>query len=106
MESTVQQEILLITSSSLAKNNLCEKEGSEPGKLFSTIEQLENACWNGMLQEFLPGLILTVKGKTLLLWEIQTANSFLHIDLCDQPQFSDKEYSVDPYFFLNYLNCN
>jgi hypothetical protein len=106
MENRIQQEILLMTGSSLSKRNLCENDNSGNSRLLSTIEQLENACWNGMLEEFLPGLILTIKGKTLLLWEIQNANNFLHIDLCDQPQFLNKEHSVDPYFFLSYLNCN
>jgi hypothetical protein len=105
MENTVQQEILLMTNSSLSKRSLCDKNNSE-GKLFSTTEQLEQACWNGMLDEFLPGLVLTIKGKTLFLWEVQNANNFLHIDLCDQIPSLNKDSSIDPYIFLNHLHYN
>jgi hypothetical protein len=106
MKNSVQQEILLMTNSSLSKRSFCEKNSTEASSGFSNVERLENACWNGMLEEFLPGMILTVEGKTLLLWEIQNAKSFLHIDLCDQPNFINKELSIDPYLFLNHLNYN
>jgi hypothetical protein len=106
MKNSIQQEILLMTNSSLSKRNLCERNSSESGKSFSNVERLEHACWNGMLDEFLPGLVMHFEGKTLFMWEIQTAKSFLHIDLCDQIPSSDKEYSIDPYIFLNHLNYN
>ena len=96
-----------MTNSSLSKRNLCEtKDSNTNARPFSNIERLEQACWDGMLEEFLPGLVECVEGKTLLLWEIQTANSFLHIDLCDRPCFSQKERSIDPYLFINHLYYN
>ena len=106
MKNTVQQEILLMTNSSLSKRNFCETNNAESGKHFSNIERLEQACWNGMLDEFLPGLVMHLEGKTLFLWEIQTAKNFLHIDLCDQIPSPDKECSIDPYIFLNHLQYN
>lgn len=106
MKNTVQQEILLMTNSSLSKRNLCERNNSESSKLLANVERLEQACWNGMLDELLPGLMVKVEGKTLFLWEVQAANSFLHIDLCDQPKFSNTGYSIDPYIFINYLHYN
>ena len=106
MKNTMQQEILLMTNSSLSKRNLCEKNSSESANHFSNVERLEQACWNGMLDDFLPGLVIKAEGKTLFLWEIQAANSFLHIDLCDELAFPNKEFSVDPYFFLNHLYYN
>ena len=105
MKNSVQQEILLMTNSSLSKTNLCEKNNTE-GKHSSSVERLEQACWNGMLDEFLPGLVMHIEGRTLFLWEIQTAKSFLHIDLCDQVPSSANEHSIDPYIFLNELNPN
>ena len=106
MKSTVQQEILLMTNSSLSKTNLCEKNNKESGKHFSNAEKLEQACWNGMLAEFLPGIVMHIEGKTLFMWEIQTAKNFLHIDLCDQMPSSEKEHSIDPYIFMDTLNFN
>lgn len=106
MKSSVQQEILLMTNSNLSKRNLCEKNSNEAGKHFSNVERLEQACWNGMLDEFLPGLVMHIDGKTLFLWEIQSAKNFLHIDLCDQMPSAEKEHSIDPYVFLDHLNEN
>jgi len=106
MKNSVQQEILLMVNSSLSKRNFSEKSNSEASKQFSNVERLENACWNGMLEEFLPGLIEKVDGKTLFLWEIQNAKSFLHIDLCDQPNAIEREFSIDPNYFLNHLFYN
>ena len=106
MKNTVQQEILLMTNSSLSKRNLCEKNSTESGKHFSNVERLEQACWNGMLDEFLPGLVMHIEGRTLFMWEIQSAKSFLHIDLCDRPDFSNEEFSIDPYFFLKHIHYN
>jgi len=103
MEKTVQQEILLMTNSSLSKTNLCEKNSSEEGRRISNAERLEQACWNGMLDEFLPGLVERVEGKTLFLWEIQNGKNFLHIDLCERPDFINEESSIDPYIFLKHL---
>jgi hypothetical protein len=106
MANTVQQEILLMTDSSLSKRNLCEKNSAEADRLYSNAERLEQACWNGMLEDFLPGLLVKVKDRKLFLWAIQNAKSFLHIDLCDQPGFLNRESSVDPYIFVNHLHYN
>jgi len=52
------QEILLLTSSGIIKRQWSEKESSqEKLQPFSGAEQLEKACWNGMLHEILPGIV-------------------------------------------------
>lgn len=106
MKNSVQQEILLMVNSSLSKRSFCEINNSEAGKQFSNLEKLENACWNGMLKEFLPGLIEKVEGKTIFLWEIHNAKNFLHIDLCDYPNSIEKVFSIDPYIFIDQLQYN
>jgi hypothetical protein len=108
MESnTVQQEILLLVNSSLSKRNFCEKDTYQACRYLTTIEKLEEACWSGLLEEFMPGLLETTEqGKKLFLWQIQRTRQFLHIDLCEKPVFEGKEYSIDPYFFLCYCNYN
>lgn len=94
-----------MTNSSLSNRSLCEKNSSESGRV-SNADKLEQACWNGMLDDFLPGLIVKVEGKTLFLWEIQNAKNFLHINLCEQPEAIDKQYSIDPYMFIDTVSNN
>jgi hypothetical protein len=106
MENKVQQEILLMTNSSLSQISFSAKNGAEE-KSLSRIEQLEEACWNGLLDQFLPGTLeRTESGKKLYLWQIQSAKTFLHLDLCDRPEFSNGQCSIDPYLFLSHIICN
>jgi hypothetical protein len=101
--NTTQQEILLMTGSAFFQQQCYEKneQDRDSNKNMSQGEKLEEACWNGILQELLPGLIAkSPEGKALLLWEIRHGNSFLELDLCEAPAKPDYYYSIDPYMFL------
>ena len=99
--NTTQQEILLMTGSTFFQQQCYEKNEQDSNKYVSQIEKLEEACWNGMLYELLPGVIeKSAEGKALLLWQVRHGNSFLEIDLCETPSQADSYYSIDPYTFL------
>ena len=49
---TINQEILLMTTTTFACRDWCEKD-VQSSKVLSA-EQLEEACWNGLLEELLP----------------------------------------------------
>ena len=98
---STQQEILLMTNTSFSQRQLCEKDIPESNKYFSRTEQLEDACWNGLLDEMLPGIIeKSSSGKRLHLRQIRPAKSFLEIELCEYPLQIEQEFSIDPYAFL------
>ncbi len=100
--NSVQQEILLVINTSLAQRELWEEDTSERGRSLSPVEQLEAACWNGWLDEMLPGIVDTsVAGKSLYLWEIMPAKSFLNIELGEAPQQTDMQFSINPYAVLS-----
>ena len=104
MKTNFQQEILLMTNTTFSQKQLCEKDASEKNKHFSRTEQLEDACWNGLLNELLPGIIeKSASGKFLCLRQIRQAKSFLEIELCDHPPQIEQEFSIDPYSFLSTL---
>lgn len=106
-KNAAQQEILLMTGSAFFQQQCYEKNEQDSNKNISQIEKLEEACWNGLLGELLPGLIeRSSEGKALLLWEIRHGNSFLELDLCETPAKPDYYYSIDPYMFLNEGNNN
>jgi len=103
---TVSQEILLITTTTLVRKDLCEKD-TQQSKTAPVNEQLEEACWNGLLEELLPGIIeRSARGRKLFLWQVIQCNSFLEIDLGELPGQTDNELSLNPYFFLNMISCN
>ena len=49
----IQQEILLMTGTKFSAREWAEKNVEDQNKLSAT-EQLEDACWNGLLHEMLP----------------------------------------------------
>ncbi len=84
-----------------SKKELCEKDAPKSFHHQSYAEQLEAACWNGLLDEMLGNIVeKTSSGKRLCLWHIQQGKSFLEIELCNAPEVIEKHLSVDPYIFL------
>jgi hypothetical protein len=101
MKAIIQQEILLVTHSTLSKKQLCEKDRISGIDFLSEAEQLEEACWNGLLSEMLPGIITkSVSGKQLPLWQIRQGVSLLKIELGESIPFFEKECSINPFWFL------
>ncbi len=95
-----QQEILLITGTKFSAREWAEKNTEDKNKLSAT-EKLEDACWNGLLNDMLPELVQkTSEGKSLFLWHIRHCNSFLEIELSESPTIIERAFSIDPYFFL------
>jgi len=105
--SSTQQEILLMTGSTFFQQQCFEKNERDSDKNFTQREYMEEACWNGLLNEFLPDVInKDADGKSLLLREIKQCDAFLEIDLCDSPEETDDYYSIDPYVFLHEGSLN
>ncbi|HMH31711.1 MAG TPA: hypothetical protein VK543_01710 [Puia sp.] len=101
-----QQEILLVTTSSFAHREWSERDEENKAK-GSDMEELQKACWNGLLKEMLPEIDpeFTI-GKKLWLWQIRETRSFLEIELSDYPSPKEKWFSIDPYAFLQEQDYN
>jgi len=99
--NSTQQEILLMTGSGFFQQQCFERNEQDSNKNLSQEEKMEEACWNGLLQEMLPDVInKDADGKALMLWQVRPCRSFLEIELCETPAASDNYYSIDPYTFL------
>jgi hypothetical protein len=102
----INQEILLMTDTTFAKKEWCEKDG-QSNQITSTNERLEEACWNGLLNEMLPGVVQkSSTGKNLSLWQIIQRCSFLEIDLYESAVSDDQIHSINPYLLLPLMVCN
>jgi hypothetical protein len=98
---TVQQEILLFTNNSFSQQLLCEKQITEGSKQLSQMEQLEAACWNGLLGELLPEIVEQPgNADKFFLWEIRQGEASLHIQLSESSVHLDMQDSIDPYLFM------
>jgi hypothetical protein len=101
MKTFIQQEILLITGTTLSKRQLCAKNETDSTNHLLFTEQLEEACWNGMLYELLPEVIKkSSSGNRLSLWQIRHGASFLEIDLSECPASFEDQYSLNPYYSI------
>lgn len=97
-----QQEILLITGTSFSHRKWSKKDSPEKCNNFNDNDELEEACWNGLLQQMLPEFFgKFVNEKKLYLWEIRQAVSFIDIEMGEIPGEKENYFSIDPYSFLN-----
>ncbi len=105
---TIQQEILLVTTSTFSKQQWCSKDTADNGgHHYSPAEQLEEACWNGLLDQLLPEIMeKSSSGKELYLWHIRQGASYLQIELSEFPKLVEKPFSIYPNFFLHTISFN
>lgn len=102
----VNQEILLMTTTTFSHREWCEKDPRN-NKPSTPNEQLEEACWNGLLDEMLPGIIArSNSGKKLSLWQITHFSSFLDLELSEAPAIFSEPFSINPYLFVPTLSLN
>lgn len=92
--NATQQEILLVTGT-----NFLSRHYLEDGKQLSEREQLQEACWNGLVQVMLPE-ICEAGVNRMFLWQIKEASAFIGIELCEFPEDKESCLSIDPYSFL------
>ena len=99
--NSTQQEIILLTGTTFSAREWCERDSNKENK-FSDREQLEEACWNGLLPEMLPEVYLQKEDHKLFLWQIIECKSFIEIGLGETPESVDARFSIDPYSFLQF----
>jgi hypothetical protein len=106
MKNSTQQEVLLITGTTFSSAQLSKKDESKSNGL-TDIEQLEEACWNGLLQEMLPEIFdKNIGDEKPYLWQIKEGKSFLELEWAESPVEKDNFFSIDPYDFLEAENYN
>jgi len=94
-----------MTGTTYLSREWCGKEDNKSP--LSSKEMLEEACWNGAIQQIIPELFKKVEEeKTLYLWQIRSGSSFLELDLGEYPEAKDKYFSIDPYSFLGLQSEN
>jgi hypothetical protein len=95
-------EVLLVTGTSFLSRDLCENGEPRRDNQASCHEQLEEACWNGLLPTMLPE-IFSAPGVSdrLYIWEIKAAAAFLQLDLGEAPVSVERRFSLIPQSFLS-----
>ena len=105
--SNIHHEILLFTGTNLVSNQLADTEVNSHDKKFSVIEELEKACWNGIVFEMFPEILGSLYPKCeSFLWHVLTGKNFLYINIGPNPVTAEYDTSIDPYFFMMNLGGN
>ena len=103
---SIQKEILVVTSSKILSeelNRIRIQKSDIPEDSFQ--EELQEACWNGLLDEMLPIMIRSGKKDLhFFLWEIFIGEKTVCAELSEGPFIHDSFHSVNPYVFLNYCH--
>lgn len=105
---TINQEIILFAGTSFSRQEFCSKNDSGNGQPnYSLIEELERACWAGMLCELLPELTTNpFSGCKMFIWNVLNAGHFLLVNQGTYPHPVETETSVDPHLFLLSVHFN
>jgi hypothetical protein len=96
----VQQEVLLMTGTTFSASQWFKKEDAAN---LTEKDQLEEACWNGLVQEMLPELSVHAgNDKQLYIWQVRMSSSFIELDLGEYPAVKDSYFSINPYIFSEF----
>ena len=105
-QKTTFHEILLFTGTEFSNRQFCNKENNNAND-FSSPEEFERACWDGMLYEMFPEILGSFSFKCeSFIWHIMNGKNFLSINIGTVPPVIESERSIDPYFFLEDVNPN
>ena len=102
------QEILLSTSASFSKREWCRLDAQpRRSEISSAAEELERACWAGILFEMLPELMASSSpDNKMSIWNIRSASHFLLISQGTDPCPPEYTFSIDPQIVLTAGNFN
>lgn len=104
--TAVQQEVLLLTNTRFSKRQLYRKNVKKSDSSLSHIGQLEDACWNGLLNELLPEIMLKPSGKRLYLWHMHRGQFSLQMEMSEFPTKTDAYLSLNPHTFFSEIYLN
>ena len=97
----INQEILLFTGTAFCSRPLCKRNTDHDNSdIYTCMEELEKACWDGMLHEILPELLDNAEPGNYV-WKTISGVNFLCINMGSYPLAIEKQTSIDPYFFLH-----
>lgn len=107
MKPTSHHEILLLAGTTMAKKQLANSRDTDDNARVGAIEELERACWNGILNEVFPQILCRgYQSDKEFLWHVLTGKNFLYITVGLNSLAAEHHTSIDPYFFMNDVSEN
>src|SRR4030095_3817721 len=100
----VHQEVLIFTNTTLSQKATCRKNSSN--KNSPAIEELEEAIWDGLLNELVPEIMPSTLHPKMIIWGVHAGKFSLLIDLANTPGITEAIYCISPHLFLSKINMN
>ena len=100
----VHQEVLIFKNTTLSQKTLCIKNISKTHN--SAIEDLEEALWDGLLNELIPEMMPSIWDVKIVIWGVYAGEFYLLIDLADSPGNTESIFSIDPIIISSLINMN
>lgn len=100
------QEILLFVNTHFSSREWLAKKMLKEAHVLSPKQQLAQACWNGLLPDVLPEFFDTLCDKSIVLWEVNEAESFIDLEYGEFVRHPEKHFSINPYVFMTYQGNN
>lgn len=105
--SIIQHEIILVTNTSYYQRELMEKNEDPGNSVLSQAEKLEKACWNGLIDHVLSGIVEDeLFPHNLTVRHTRAARAILKIELASYPVTLEKCHSIDSVFYLTTVSEN
>ena len=106
-KNNIQVEVLLITGTSFLAGNRIKKDNNSTERPLSEIEELQEACWNGLLETMLPEVWIKPPNDGILyVWDIREARQFLEVVLSEVPLPINRRLSITPHSFFPFQVYN
>lgn len=100
----VHQEVLIFSTTSLSQRTLYKKNRSR--KDSSVIEEMEEAFWDGFLNELVPEIMTSTEDTKMFIWGVYAGEYYLLIDLANSPGVPPPVFTIDPNLLLSIKNMN
>lgn len=103
-QEIINHEVLLLTGTHFSKRQFCEKSRDRADDSYSSC--LQDACWNGLVFEILPGFKSPFEKNSGYTWEVVPAESFIEVKIGATPYDIERSISLNPHLFLSEKNIN
>jgi hypothetical protein len=100
------QEIILATGTRFLDREACLIRRDKNREANPPINELERACWAGLIFELLPELSSSSRGTKAFTWNVYSADHFVLVNLGTAPSGVEAAFSVDPYHFVDETRLN
>ena len=101
-----QKELLLIVHSGFFSKAWVKSARAESEGWFSQKQQLKEACQDGLIPELLPECFENTNSTQASIWKINDANTFIDLVFCKYTQKKEKQFSLNPYIFMQVQGYN